>query len=101
MDQNDPYYQGFLVKKSLKIISNRFFDGIIMFVIILNTVILSLDKYPEFNPSVLKFFSALNLLFTVIFTVEVVLKMTAFGVREFCKEGFNVFDLFIVMASLT
>ena len=50
MDPNDPYYKGFLVKKSLKIISNRFFDGIIMFVIILNTVILSLDKYPEFNP---------------------------------------------------
>jgi Na+-transporting methylmalonyl-CoA/oxaloacetate decarboxylase gamma subunit len=101
MDETDPYYQKFMVKKSLKIISHGFFDGFIMFVIILNTVILSMDKYPEFNPSILFCFKVLNLVFTVIFTCEVVLKMTAFGVRIFCKEGFNVFDLFIVMASLS
>lgn len=81
MDENDPYYNRFLVKKSLSIISHRLFDGFIMFVIILNTVILSLDKYPEFNPSVLALFKALNYMFTFIFTCEVVLKMIAFGVR--------------------
>lgn len=44
--------------------------------------------------------SYLNLLFTVIFTAEIVLKMTALGVKEFSKEGFNLFDLGIVITSI-
>ena len=43
----------------------------------------------------------MNYLFTVIFTFEVVVKMTALGFNQFRKEGFNVFDLLIVIASLS
>ena len=40
-------------------------------------------------------------MFTIIFTFEVVVKMTALGIKPFMSEGFNVFDLLIVIASLT
>ena len=84
----------------MEIISHPLFDGSIMFVIILNTVCLAMDSSPSFSPGVLQFLSYLNLAFTFIFTCEVVLKMTALGVKEFSKEGFNIFDLAIVITSL-
>jgi hypothetical protein len=59
-----------------------------------------MDSSPSFSPGVLQFLSYLNLAFTFIFTCEVVLKMTALGVKEFSKEGFNIFDLAIVITSL-
>ena len=100
-DPDSPYYQKFLVKKSMEIISHPMFDGIIMFVIILNTISLAMDSHPRFNQTVLYFLSILNMIFTVIFTAEIVLKMTALGVREFGKEGFNIFDLGIVITSIS
>lgn len=99
-DPDSPYYQRILVKKSMEIISHQLFDGIIMFVIILNTVVLAMDSYPKYNDGVLLFLSYLNLVFTVIFTAEIVLKMTALGIKEFSKEGFNLFDLGIVITSI-
>lgn len=71
-----------------------------MLVIILNTICLALDKYPAFDNEILDTLSVLNVIFTIIFTFEVFFKMTALGVKEFMKEGFNIFDLFIVLTSL-
>ena len=85
----------------MEIISHPLFDGLIMCVIILNTISLAMDKEPQFDRWVLVFLSYLNLLFTVIFTAEIVFKMTALGVKEFSKEGFNLFDLAIVITSLS
>lgn len=88
------------MKKSLEIISHERFEGAILIVIILNTIALSMDKYPQFDSPILAGLSVLNIIFTTIFTAEVVLKITAFGIREFMKEAFNIFDLFIVITSL-
>jgi hypothetical protein len=82
------------------VIEHPLFDSTITFVIILNTVCMALDKYPAFDQEILTTLSVLNLLFTFIFTCEVYFKMTALGFKEYMKEGFNVFDLFIVATSL-
>lgn len=42
----------------------------------------------------------LNLVFTIIFTSEVIFKMVGLGIREFVKEKFNQFDAFIVIVSI-
>jgi hypothetical protein len=42
----------------------------------------------------------INLLFTILFTLEVVLKVIGLGIKPFSKEGFNIFDLLIVIISL-
>jgi hypothetical protein len=41
-----------------------------------------------------------NHIFTVIFTIEVLLKMIGLGIRCFFQEKFNQFDLIIVIISL-
>ena len=41
----------------------------------------------------------MNYVFTIIFTIEVVFKMTGLGVRHFVSEKFNIFDLIIVIIS--
>jgi len=41
-----------------------------------------------------------NLIFTIIFTVEVVLKLIGLGVRGYSADRFNLFDAFIVIISL-
>ena len=100
VDLKDPYYSKPLVWISYKIIMNPYFDSIIIFVIILNTLSLALDKYPQFPDIVLESISGLNFIFTIIFTAEAILKMVGLGLREFAKEKFNQFDLLIVIISI-
>ena len=42
----------------------------------------------------------LNTVFTVIFTVEVVIKAIGVGTRGFVQDKFNIFDAAIVLVSL-
>ena len=44
--------------------------------------------------------SLLNLVFTIIFTVEATLKLIGLGLKEFNKERFNQFDLIVVIISI-
>ena len=60
-----------------------------------------MDKYPQFEEKwVINMLSNLNLVFTVIFTAEAVIKMVGLGFKEFNKEKFNQFDLVIVIISI-
>ena len=97
---DDKYYKNPIVRHCMKLIQHPLFDGSIMIVIILNTICLALDKEPAFDKEILESLSILNRVFTVIFTLEVVIKMTALGIKEFWKDGFNIFDLFIVVTSI-
>merc|ERR1719197_1517543 len=41
-----------------------------------------------------------NLFFVIVFTVEMVLKLIGFGLRQYMNDSWNVFDGFIVVGSL-
>ena len=69
-------------------------------IILFNTFILSLDKYPAYEPWVEEIFSCLNIVFVFFFTTECILKIIGLGVRPFLKDGFNVFDLIVVISSI-
>jgi hypothetical protein len=71
-----------------------------MIVILLNTFILCLDKYPEHDATVLYIFSILNLIFTFVFTLELIFKLIGLGIGPFLKDGFNCFDFIIVVTSI-
>ena len=79
---------------------NPYFDGFILFVIILNTFCQAMDQYPDLDSYYLNLLQLANYIFTVIFTVEVIFKMIGLGVRCFFQEKFNQFDLVIVIISL-
>jgi hypothetical protein len=71
-----------------------------MFIIILNTITMALDGYPESDDSVLLVIEVLNTIFFIIFAGESTIRITALGWKEFKKDSFNLFDLFIVLNSV-
>lgn len=40
-----------------------------------------------------------NLFFTVVFLIEMVMKLTGFGCKKYLQDNFNIFDAFIVTMS--
>ena len=71
-----------------------------MFVIIANTFTMMLDAYPKQGDNVLSVIKMFNLLFFIVFTGESAIRITALGWKEFKKDAFNLFDLFIVLNSV-
>lgn len=55
--------------------------------------------YETATPAYLKFLDDINLMFTIIFTIECVSKLIAYGYRYF-TTGWNKFDFIVVMSSL-
>ena len=66
--------------------------------ILLNTLSLASEHYEE-NPAVTETNVVANLFFTVIFAVEMLLKLYGLGCRDYVADNFNNFDAFIVIMS--
>ncbi len=67
--------------------------------IIVNTVLLSMDRFPE-NPTEVLIMERINIFFTLVFTVEMIIKLIALGFKDYFKSLFNVFDCLIVISGL-
>lgn len=100
VEGEDEYHKNPVVVFCYNILLNQFFDAFIIFIIVLNTIALALDKYPAQNDKVLETLTFLNLVFTIIFTIEALLKLIGLGFKEFNKERFNQFDLVVVIISI-
>ena len=71
----------------------------ILLIIVANTVCLAMDRHPKPPKSQETTLSILNLIFTAIFTFEILFKILAIEVEEFLRDRFNLFDLAIVILS--
>jgi hypothetical protein len=99
-DANNKYYNYAITKTCFYIVNSPIFNGFIIFIIILNTIALSLEKYDEEPGALPGILLMANIVFTIIFTIEVVLKLIGLGVRGFSADKFNLFDGFIVVVSI-
>ena len=70
-----------------------------MCIILFNTVLMALDGY-GISAGASALLGQLNLVCTVLFTVEAAIKILAFGFKEYLQVGWNVFDFTIVTLSL-
>ncbi|XP_047446268.1 sodium channel protein type 4 subunit alpha-like [Mugil cephalus] len=80
-------------------VMDPFLDLFITICIVLNTLFMALEHYPmtdEFNTML----SVGNLVFTGIFTAEMVLKLIAMDPYYYFQQGWNIFDGVIVCLSL-
>uniref|UniRef100_A0A8B9K4Q6 Calcium channel, voltage-dependent, T type, alpha 1H subunit b n=1 Tax=Astyanax mexicanus TaxID=7994 RepID=A0A8B9K4Q6_ASTMX len=79
--------------------TNHYLDLFITVIIGINVLTMSMEHYnqPKRLEEALKYF---NYGFTVIFVIESVLKLVAFGFRRFFKERWNQLDLAIVLLSV-
>lgn len=82
----------------IKISESTWFDYIIMFFIILNTVILAIKWFEEPN-MVPRVFEVINYVFAIIFTIECMIKVNAYRMNYF-SDGWNVFDFIIVVGTI-
>jgi hypothetical protein len=94
------YYQNKITVFFFYLVNSPLFDGLIIFIILLNTIVLATDKYPDWDVGMLDFLHLTNTIFTIIFTAEVVFKLIGLGVRGYISDRFNIFDCIIVIISL-
>ena len=83
----------------LSICEGAIFSSFINLCIILNTVCLALDSYPE-NKKLQSILDIINIVFFAIFFIEMIIKVIGMGPKLYIKDQFNVFDCIIVMLSI-
>ena len=67
--------------------------------ILANTLMLSLDRYPD-DPEETLIMEKINIFFTIIFTLEMIIKLFAIGFKHFFISMFNLFDCLVVISGL-
>ena len=82
-----------------KLTLSSFLENFIILIVIFNTIILAFDGLFS-SPSLITLFQSLNLLFTIIFSIEMLLKILSFSFRGYLRDKINIFDGFIVILSL-
>uniref|UniRef100_A0A8C4HCB2 Voltage-dependent L-type calcium channel subunit alpha n=1 Tax=Dicentrarchus labrax TaxID=13489 RepID=A0A8C4HCB2_DICLA len=87
------------------IVTSCYFEYLMFFLIMLNTLCLGMQHCNQ-SDHVTKLSDTLNLIFTVLFTVEMILKLMAFKARVktlmsgYFGDPWNVFDFIIVIGSV-
>ncbi len=81
-----------------RVVESVAFLAVVYSAIFLNLVALCIDHYPQSN-ALSDALAILNIVFNIVFTVEIVLKWIGLGFYAWSQVGFNWFDLVIVGAS--
>jgi len=75
------------------------FNEFVLFIIMLNTVVLAIN-WPTIPEEIEEKLEALNFLFTLFFTIEMIIKLIGLGIRGYISDNWNIFDGLIVIVSL-
>uniref|UniRef100_A0AAX7VGC9 Voltage-dependent T-type calcium channel subunit alpha n=1 Tax=Astatotilapia calliptera TaxID=8154 RepID=A0AAX7VGC9_ASTCA len=81
------------------IVESKYFNRGIMIAILINTISMGIEHHeqPEELTNVLEI---CNIVFTSMFSLEMILKLTAFGSFNYLRNPYNVFDGIIVIISV-
>ena len=82
-----------------RIVQSQAFEYIVMLAIIINTLFLCID-YHQKSDRLEKVLQDANLVFVVFFTIEMIVKITAYGWKYYWYVSWNKFDFVIVILSL-
>ncbi|KAJ8345788.1 hypothetical protein SKAU_G00299810 [Synaphobranchus kaupii] len=86
-------------RKLRSIVESKYFNRGIMIAILINTISMGIEHHdqPEELTNVLEIS---NIVFTSMFTLEMILKLTAFGFFSYLRNPYNIFDGIIVIISV-
>ena len=76
-------------------VEHSIFQQGILLCIFINTFSMGIE-YHDQPETLTRVVEVSNLVFSCIFTIEMFLKLTAYGFVQYVSDGFNVFDGFIV-----
>ncbi|XP_044762301.1 voltage-dependent calcium channel type A subunit alpha-1 isoform X15 [Coccinella septempunctata] len=94
-----PNKRNSLKYKIWRVVVSTPFEYFIMLLIVFNTLLLMM-KYHESPPLMSNILAAMNIIFTFLFLCETVLKLIAFGIKNFFKDPWNTFDFVTVIGSI-
>jgi voltage-gated sodium channel type XI alpha len=94
-----------LSRRCYSVVSNRWFDHSILFLIIVSSLTLALeDPKTQGNEQTMAILNSLEIFFTAVFTMEVVFKVGAFGwltyPMGYLRNSWNLLDLVVVVSSI-
>jgi hypothetical protein len=69
-------------------------------VILFNTAILTIDRYPEPDAEFYETLALLELVCSAAFIMEMACKLAGLGLFQYCSERWNLLDGFIVLTSV-
>ncbi|XP_066095020.1 voltage-dependent L-type calcium channel subunit alpha-1S [Saccopteryx bilineata] len=81
------------------VVTSSYFEYLMFALIMLNTICLGMQHYNQ-SEQMNHISDILNVAFTIIFTLEMVLKLMAFKARGYFGDPWNVFDFLIVIGSI-
>ncbi|CAI5777478.1 voltage-dependent L-type calcium channel subunit alpha-1S isoform X1 [Podarcis lilfordi] len=81
------------------IVTCSYFEYLMFFLITLNTICLGMQHYNQ-SETMDHLSDILNVVFTLLFTVEMILKLIAFKAKGYFGDPWNVFDFLIVVGSI-
>ena len=88
----------YLYKLTHIIINSSLFTSLILIVILTNTVIVFLDRYPIPSGQA-DILDKINLVFYGVFVAEMFLKLIGLGLRVYIRDNYNIFDVAIILLS--
>tara|TARA_A100001015_G_scaffold7915_1_gene9779 strand:+ start:3979 stop:4746 length:768 start_codon:yes stop_codon:yes gene_type:complete len=86
----------------LKVRNNNIFEGFIISIILISAIFVGFRTYDEmFDPEIFLYISYLDYVVTIIFVIEIFIRMIAErSLLDFFRSSWNVFDFVIVAISL-
>ncbi|XP_060087546.1 LOW QUALITY PROTEIN: voltage-dependent L-type calcium channel subunit alpha-1S [Heteronotia binoei] len=81
------------------VVTSSYFEYLMFFLITLNTICLGMQHYNQ-SETMNQVSDILNVVFTILFTVEMILKLIAFKAKGYFGDPWNVFDFLIVIGSI-
>ncbi|ETO13904.1 hypothetical protein RFI_23463 [Reticulomyxa filosa] len=88
-----------LILKLNRFVQREIFENFMLVIIIFNTIVLAL-VWPNMNNKTQDALDILNDIFTVIFTIELIMKFVGLGPSLWFHDRFNIYDAIIVLISL-
>ena len=88
-----------MIKGLRKVIDGKVFQGIILFVIIFNSIIMGIETIKNLSEGAVNVLATINAVCLWIFILEIIVKLLAYGL-EYFKDPWNWFDVVIVGVSM-
>uniref|UniRef100_A0A1I8IQR8 Voltage-dependent L-type calcium channel subunit alpha n=1 Tax=Macrostomum lignano TaxID=282301 RepID=A0A1I8IQR8_9PLAT len=87
-----------------KICNHSYFGSIVLVCILVSSAMLAAEEPVNSDNNRNKILNKFDYFFTTVFTIEIILKVTAYGLvlheGAFCRQAFNLLDILVVLTSV-
>jgi len=88
-------------RKVMQLATSSIFEGIVLIAILSSTIMLAFDDFPNRdNVQLHKALDTGNMVFAVLFTLEMLIKVFGFGWSGYFKNGWNLLDFMLVVVGI-